>query len=101
MFTMVNDIIRQARNKAQRVLIYSENGLAACQAFALAYNIHYYHLDLHHALCNFERLNFKIEINDYLRDVLVKWAASCEENRIVLSVIIANLRESEAEFALI
>ncbi|PIO69878.1 dual specificity phosphatase, catalytic domain protein [Teladorsagia circumcincta] len=82
MFTMVNDVIRQARNKAQRVLIYSEDGLAACQAFALAYNIDYYHLDLDHALCNFERLSFKIEINDFLRDALIKWATICEENRV-------------------
>lgn len=81
-FKAVNDIIRQARNKAQRVLIFSEEGLAACQAFALAYNVQYYNLDLDRALDNFERLNIKIEINDHLRNALIKWAAACEEQRV-------------------
>ncbi|VDO73338.1 unnamed protein product [Heligmosomoides polygyrus] len=90
-FKAVNDIIRQARNKAQRVLIFSEEGLAACQAFALAYNVQYYNLDLDRALDNFERLNIKIEINDHLRNALIKWAAACEEQRASFNELIDEL----------
>ncbi|KAK5972655.1 Dual specificity phosphatase catalytic domain protein [Trichostrongylus colubriformis] len=82
MFVVVNDIIRQARNKAQRVLLFSEDGLGACLAFALAYNIQYYRLDLTSALSNFDKLKFKIEVDDFSKDVLIKWAAFCEEQRI-------------------
>ncbi|VDL65466.1 unnamed protein product, partial [Nippostrongylus brasiliensis] len=84
-FRSVNDIIKQARNKAQRVLIFSENGLAACQVFALAYNVQYYNLDLDRALDNFERLKVKVELSDHLRNMLSEWAALCDATRVGVS----------------
>ncbi|VDM74042.1 unnamed protein product, partial [Strongylus vulgaris] len=80
-FHSVNEIIRQARNKGQRVLIYSKDNLAACQAFALAYNMYYYNLNLQRALDNFARLKVNVELSDFLRSALVNWASLCEEEK--------------------
>ncbi|EYC02625.1 hypothetical protein Y032_0099g3213 [Ancylostoma ceylanicum] len=85
-FQSVNEIIRQARNKAQRVLIYSEDCFTACQAFALAYNVQYYSLSLDRALDNFERMKMKVELDDYLRDALQKWVKFCEEKKVRLLI---------------
>uniref|UniRef100_A0A7I4Y2N8 Tyrosine-protein phosphatase domain-containing protein n=1 Tax=Haemonchus contortus TaxID=6289 RepID=A0A7I4Y2N8_HAECO len=96
MFNIVNDIIRQARNKAQRVLIFSENGLVVCLVFALAYNIHYYNLDLDRALCNFKRLKIFIEVDDFSKVILSKWATYCEEKRVREMAILRREQWKEA-----
>ncbi|KAL6736429.1 hypothetical protein Aduo_006784 [Ancylostoma duodenale] len=88
-FRSVNEIIRQARNKAQRVLIYSEDCFTACQAFALAYNVQYYSLNLERALDNFERMKIKVELNEYLRDALQKWVTFCEEKKVGKALLIS------------
>ncbi|KAJ1364026.1 hypothetical protein KIN20_024011 [Parelaphostrongylus tenuis] len=80
-FQAVNDLIGQARSKAKRVLVYSDDSLAVCQAFALAYNVQYYNLDFDRALTSFQRLNVKVKLNDFLRTALTKWADLCESNR--------------------
>ncbi|VDM60231.1 unnamed protein product [Angiostrongylus costaricensis] len=79
-FQAVNDLIRQARSRAKRVLIYSDDSLAVCQAFALAYNVQYYNLSLDRVLISFQRLRIKVDLNDSLRVALMKWAELCESN---------------------